>query len=159
MSPEKQSKDAFPIQRTAREWALQYLYQLDISGDDGDDDSLVWFWEQIREEHPDIEDREWMKCSDRALALARGVRDKVADLDVRINACAVDWDLTRIAPIDRNILRLAAYEILYADTPAAVSIDEALEICRIYGDGNESTGFINGILDRIYREQDKTDDS
>ncbi len=145
----------FPIQRTARKWALQYLYQLDVSGEDANDNTLAWFWQQIQEGNEGVGEKEWRKCQERAVELIQGVRKHVAELDVKIDGYAVDWDVKRMAAVDRNILRLAAFELLFDETPGAVSIDEALEICRVYGGGEESTAFINGILDRIHNESKK----
>jgi transcription antitermination factor NusB len=70
-------------------------------------------------------------------------------LDQVVGDCALDWDFNRIAAVDRNILRIAVYEILFLkETPAAVVINEAIEIAKAYGT-EDSFRFVNGILDRI----------
>jgi N utilization substance protein B len=84
-----------------------------------------------------------------AEALVRGVADKTAELDQIIQANAAHWSLARIAPVERNILRLAAYELLYRDDiPERVAINEAIELAKLYG-SEESGAFVNGILDQI----------
>ena len=73
----------------------------------------------------------------------------------RSRACARNWRLERMAAVDRNILRLAAYEILFTGTPAAVVIDEAVELARGFG-GDASPRFVNGVLDALVREAEET---
>ncbi len=142
-----------PLRRIAREWALQYLYQLDISGEEMSDRSLAWMWKQVAEEQPDLGDREIRKCQANALTTISGVLEHKEEIDQKINEQAQNWNMDRMATVDRNILRVAVFEICYVDdVPAPVSIDEALEICRTYGGGEESRGFINGILDKIYQQ-------
>ena len=82
-------------------------------------------------------------------ALVRGTAEKLAELDGTIEANAAHWSLARIAPVERNILRLAAYELLFRDDiPERVAINEAIELAKQYG-SEESGAFVNGILDQI----------
>ncbi len=82
-------------------------------------------------------------------ALVRGTAEKLAELDKTIEANAAHWSLARIAPVERNILRLAAYELLFRDDiPERVAINEAIELAKLYG-SEESGAFVNGILDQI----------
>lgn len=82
-------------------------------------------------------------------ALVRGTAEKLAELDGTIEANAAHWSLARIAPVERNILRLAAYELLFRDDiPERVAINEAIELAKLYG-SEESGAFVNGILDQI----------
>lgn len=84
-----------------------------------------------------------------AEALVRGTAEKIAELDETIEANAAHWSLARIAPVERNILRLAAYELLFCDDiPERVAINEAIELAKLYG-SEESGAFVNGILDQI----------
>ncbi len=83
--------------------------------------------------------------------LVRGTMSKLADIDPRIQRHAAHWRLERMPTVDRNILRLAVYEMLLTDTPAPVLIDEALELARQYS-GEESVHFVNGVLDAVHRE-------
>ncbi len=146
-----------PLRRISREWALRYLYQLDISDDEVTDFSLGWFWKQVDEDEGEdrLGDREKRKCRRQALELIQGVMDHIKTLDVHIDREAKNWDLDRIAAVDRNILRIATYEIFHAEkVPGPVSINEALEICRSYGGGEESRPLINGILDKLLKKFD-----
>lgn len=86
--------------------------------------------------------------------LLSGVVAKCPDLDLIITKAAPDWPLERIAPIDRNILRIGLYELLFADrtqVPPKVAINEAIELAKIFG-GDSSGRFINGVLGAVYKE-------
>ncbi|MDB5264473.1 MAG: Transcription antitermination protein NusB [Parcubacteria group bacterium] len=87
-------------------------------------------------------------------ALLQGVLAKKEDLDLVITKAAPDWPLERIAPVDRNILRIGLYELLFADraqVPAKVAINEAIELAKIFG-GDSSGRFVNGVLGAVYKE-------
>lgn len=84
-----------------------------------------------------------------AESLYRGVLEHLAELDARLAAVAENWTVERMAAVDRNVLRLGAYELLFCpETPKAVAIDEAIEIARRYG-SQDSPAFVNGVLDRL----------
>lgn len=83
-----------------------------------------------------------------AWRLFAGVMESRGALDAKIEAIASNWSLKRMAPTDRNVLRLGAFELLYTDTPPRVVIDEALELAKRYG-AAQSSQFVNGILDRL----------
>jgi N utilization substance protein B len=124
---------------TAREAALQMLFAIDATSGDVDQ-AISDFW---RELPGDAEGREY------ADALVRGVRDGAEKLDERIRAASQNWRLERMARIDRNALRLGTYELLTrTDGPRAVVLDEAVELAKRFG-GEESSKFVNGVLDRI----------
>jgi N utilization substance protein B len=89
-----------------------------------------------------------------ATRLAAGTLSRVAELDERIKSRAEHWRISRMAIVDRNILRLAVYEFLFEPTPRTVAINEALEIARRFST-YEATQFINGILDAIKRDLDE----
>jgi N utilization substance protein B len=125
--------------RKAREYALQILFQLDF-----DRDNLPQKIEQFWQEH---------NCSsavkDFAGALVKGTLEHLSLIDDKISHQARNWRLSRMASVDRNILRFSTYEILYRDDiPTKVTINEALEIAKKYSTA-ESGSFINGILDKI----------
>jgi N utilization substance protein B len=84
------------------------------------------------------------------LALYDGVVNHQAEIDPKLSATAENWRLNRMLPVDRNVLRLGVYELLFdpAASPVAVVIDEAIELARRFG-SKDSPGFVNGILDRI----------
>jgi len=83
--------------------------------------------------------------------LVRGVIGDVTGIDEQITKHAAHWKIPRMPTVDRNILRLAVYEMLRTDTPAPVAIDEALELARRFS-GEESVHFVNGVLDAVRRE-------
>jgi len=129
--------------RKAREVALQFLYQLDLNGDDDPSPHDEEFWAR----HPVDDDTRAF-----ADALVHGAKTNQAKIDHAITQFAEHWDLERMAVVDRNILRLAVYELLYtADVPPKVAINEAIEIAKRYGTA-ESPAFVNGILDRCLEE-------
>jgi len=86
-----------------------------------------------------------------AKELVLGVAAHREALDEKLRAIARNWRLERMAHVDRNVLRLAAFEILFLDTPAAVAIDEAVELAHEFGD-DASPRFVNGVLDALVRE-------
>jgi N utilization substance protein B len=129
--------------RKAREVALQFLYQLDLQGEDDPTPHAPDFW--IR--HPvDDETRVF------ADALVRGTKRHQVKADELLRQYVEHWDLERMAVVDRNLLRLAVYEMLWSgDVPSKVAINEAMEIAKKFGTG-DSSRFINGVLDRIRKE-------
>ncbi len=125
------------VRRRGRELALQMLYQHDIAGTDVG--SMLSSFEELREA-PEAT-REF------AVALVRGVTSKLAELDAHLVDQTDNWRLERMAAVDRNILRLALYELMYeSETPPAVVIDEAVEIAKRFG-SERSSQFVNGVLD------------
>lgn len=137
--------------RGAREAALQILYQWEIGGASLDD-TLAAYWD-VREQDPaegtpPAVDREY------AATLARGTAERLPELDPLIEAQAEHWRLSRMAVIDRLILRLAAYELRHQPgAPAPVVINEALELARTFS-GEDSVRFINGVLDGLVKRHD-----
>ncbi|MCD5408452.1 transcription antitermination factor NusB [Candidatus Bipolaricaulota bacterium] len=87
-----------------------------------------------------------------AQALLEGIRTHQPEIDRLIDQRAQGWGLDRLALVDRNILRLALFELLYTDTPPEVVIDEAVELAKEYGT-EQAPKFINGILDRVWKER------
>lgn len=124
----------------ARECALQALYQLDTSGG-APQDALAGFWAHI--EPTDAETVQF------AEALVHGVAGEKALIDELIQKHSTNWKLERMARVDRNILRLAVYELLRrADVPVKVTLNEAVELGKKFG-SEESSAFVNGVLDKI----------
>ena len=125
----------------ARVYALQILYQADIRRVQGAQ-QVAEFWE---EREPSEEVRTF------ATQLFVGTLEHLAEIDALITEHADHWAMQRMAVIDRNILRLGAYELLYQrDVPPKVSLNEAIELAKRYGDA-KSGQFINGVLDAIHR--------
>jgi N utilization substance protein B len=125
--------------RKARECALQVLYQIDISGA-APEDALNSFWQNF-EYAPDI--------AEFAANLVRGVILHRDAIDHLIQDSSRNWKLDRMARVDRNILRMAVFELLHRpEIPKKVTLNEAIEIAKRYG-SEDSSAFINGILDHI----------
>ena len=123
----------------ARELALQLMYQLDLRGDEILDEVNAAL-------APEAGDPEML---DFARELVHGCREKRAEIDRQIEEVAKNWQLKRMAAIDRNILRLATYELLFRpDIPPLVTINEAIDIAKKFSTKN-SGPFVNGVLDNI----------
>jgi N utilization substance protein B len=124
----------------ARERALQALYQIDVSATDLEE-ALARFWRNF--EPVELEVREV------AEGIVRGVAEHRHEIDEVIEQVSTNWRLDRMAKVDRNVLRLAVYELRWRpDVPVKVCINEAIELGKKYG--SESSGaFVNGVLDRI----------
>ena len=124
---------------TAREAALQMLFAIEASDSDIEQ-AIGDFW---RELPGDAEGRPY---ADEAV---RGVRTMLADLDARIVRASKNWRLERMTRVDRNLLRLGAWELVTkTDVPRAVVLDEAVELAKRYGT-EDSGSFVNGVLDQI----------
>jgi transcription antitermination factor NusB len=132
----------------AREFALQILYQVDITRESCET-SLVNFWQRHAEEDMPIEEQ----VKDFATELVKGVSQNLEAIDKKISQYATNWQLERMAVVDRNILRLSCYELLFRqDIPLKVSINEAVDLAKKYS-GPEAGKFVNGILDKIKSER------
>ena len=134
----------------ARSWALQVLYAWEARGFDIPASNLLADFEQERQIND--ESREYM----RELVLA--VAEHRADIDRRLDESLTNWRLERLSVIDRNILRLAAAEMIYGnadDVPPAVSIQEAIVLAEKYGT-HESPRFVNGVLDALRKTVEKS---
>ena len=131
--------------RKARECALQMLFQYDMARPSVEE-MVQTYWGEMAEAADDV--REF------ATALAVGTINNLNEIDERIRQRTEHWRISRMAVVDRNLLRLAVYEFLYqSQTPRTVAINEALEIARRFST-HEATQFINGILDAIKRDLD-----
>jgi len=133
--------------RKARECALQMLFAADVAEMPADD-VVRSYWAELGESDLDATARDF------ATRLALRTLSNLELLDERIRSRAEHWRISRMAVVDRNILRLAVYEFLYEPTPRTVAINEALEIARRFST-YEATQFINGILDAIKRDLDE----
>lgn len=130
----------------ARECALKILYAIDITKEEPKK-CVETFWAN----HDEIE----AETRDFANALVFGVSKNIGAIDKVIGAYATNWQLKRMAVIDRNILRFATYELLFMeDIPPKVSINEAIDIAKKYGD-KDSGKFVNGVLDKINKTERK----
>jgi N utilization substance protein B len=134
--------------RRSREYALQVLFQLELTGSELSDEMLSDFWEGNDE---DDEVKEF------TYKIVRTALKNLDTIDKTIQRAAEHWSLKRMASIDRNILRAAACELLYrTDIPPSVVINEAIEVAKKYST-EDSAPFINGILDKIAHELSSAD--
>ena len=150
--------------REARERAVQFLFQHDLNPPDNLEEALEHFWhsqsapalagekagatwgQKVPLPPPTDDDLATRRFADK---LIRGVLEHRPDLDQRIQEQARNWELRRMAVVDRNVLRLAIYEMLYReDIPPIVSINEAVDVAKKYST-QDSGKFVNGILDKI----------
>lgn len=122
--------------RTAREKALQALFQIDLSQTE-----VNAAIEHVLEDHPH---------DDYLNDLVSGVVLHKQEIDEMIKGKLENWTIERLAPVDRNLLRLAVFELIYCkeSVPPNVVIDEAIEIAKLYGD-DQSSRFINGVLSKV----------
>jgi len=128
--------------RDARESAVQILFQLDFNPGELDV-TLASYW---------MERKVAAKTRQFVEELVRGVMENRFQVDAVIAKCAQNWDLPRMATVDRNVIRLAVYEMMFRDDiPHAVSINEAVAIAKNMGDVG-SGRFVNGVLDRVHRD-------
>jgi N utilization substance protein B len=150
--------------REARERAVQFLFQYDLNRPENLDDALQLFWRsqlaaalaeekgkarwgEVVELPPPTAEEAAIRVF--AEPLVRGTIEHLAELDGQITKYAQNWDLHRMAVVDRNVLRLAIYEMLHReDIPPVVSINEAVDIAKRFST-EESGKFVNGILDKV----------
>jgi transcription antitermination protein NusB len=132
----------------AREQALQVLFQWDARKNTASE-SIDAFYGSLSSE-----DGEVITKRDAFLELlVNGTVSQIVEIDGQITRHAEHWRLERMPAVDRNILRLAVYELLHTDTPPPVLIDEAIELARRFS-GKESVQFVNGVLDAVRRDRD-----
>ncbi|MDO9390679.1 MAG: transcription antitermination factor NusB [bacterium] len=127
-----------------RELALQALYQMELTGIPPEE-ALY-----------DIRQRNSGQAIDFTISLVQAVAGNIQEIDQVIERSAKNWKLSRMAVVDRNILRLGVAQLMYlqAEVPPKVAIDESIELGKKFGDG-QSGKFINGILDNVYKEMAK----
>lgn len=132
---------------SGREAALQMLFQIEAS-EVSADKAIELFWRTFE---ADPEGRAY------ADAIVRGVEAELETIDKRISSASQNWRIERMSRVDRNLLRLGTWELMSkTDVPRAVVIDEAVELAKSYGT-DESSGFVNGVLDRIANDLGRHD--
>jgi transcription antitermination protein NusB len=130
----------------SREHALQILFQWDMRKQPVDESIAAFYGSLYSEESPVEPERdEFLE------QLVRGTVEKAGEIDALISSHAEHWRIERMPAVDRNILRLAIYEMRNTETPPAVVIDEALELARRFST-EESVQFVNGVLDAVHKE-------
>jgi N utilization substance protein B len=137
---------------TSRRRALQVLFNWDMRRE-SIDAAIAHYYSTLHSDNPEtegaLEEDSFME------ELVRGTIAKLPEIDKRIEEKAVRWRLERMPSVDRNIIRLATYELLKADTPAPIVIDEAVDLARQFS-GDESLAFVNGILDAISKQESRS---
>lgn len=130
--------------RQAREWVVQFLFQTEFNPEELDQ-ALDEFWSND-EKRPLERDRNY------ANEVIHGVIEQQTKIDRTLKRYTANWDVDRLGVLDRIVLRVAVYEMLFReDVPPVVSINEAIEIAKAYS-GQKSARFVNGVLDRIQKE-------
>jgi N utilization substance protein B len=138
---------AVQMRHLGRQRAVQALFSLEIEAPSDLGPALEHFWGSLDEPTP-------APARSFAADLVGGVFDCRDELDEVIQRHSENWRVERMARVDRNVLRLAAYELLYTETPARVVINEAVEVARTFG-AESSPAFVNGILDKLARAAGK----
>jgi N utilization substance protein B len=129
--------------RDAREFAVQMLFELDLNPSDRLETVFASFWKEREADEG---------ARDFAQEIVTGVRRERIPIDDLIKSISENWDIRRMGVLDRNVIRMAVYEMLHhKDVPAAVTINEAVDIAKYFSSG-ESGKFVNGVLDRIRKE-------
>ncbi len=136
------------VRRKGRELALQMLYQWDVTR--APFGEVVWSISAIR--NPSQEAKDFGR------ALAEGTIRRVEEIDAVISAQSDSWRLSRMAAVDRNILRVAVYEFLDTETPKRVVMNEALEIAKRFS-APDAVSFVNGVLDAVCANIEATSES
>jgi len=125
------------------------LFQLEASGGSADD-TIALYWRTYEDADP--EGRLY------ADALVRGVAESTTPIDAKITAASTNWRLERMSRVDRNLLRIGTWELMFkGDVPRAVVLDEAVELAKSFGT-EESSAFVNGVLDRIASDLGRKDE-
>jgi len=132
----------------ARSIALQTIFEWDFSRSQGDVEVDSLIDKNIKEFGSGLDDKNFVKC------LVDGVKTNQPELDKIIEKAAPEWPIEQISPVDRNVLRLGLFELLFGnrqEVPPKVAINEAIELAKTFG-GESSGRFVNGVLGTVYRE-------
>ena len=145
--------------REAREWAVQMLFQLELNPNMelSAEEIFKQFWEgqiRVNGENPDV--RPSQNIRKFAEGIVRGVMRNKASIDELLVSKLENWQLERVGNVERSVLRMGIFELLYADDkpPVPVVINEAVDVCKFFVN-TESARFVNGILDAIAKDKAK----
>jgi transcription antitermination factor NusB len=140
------------VRTRARELALQFLYMIDVQGPEYRDSLDAFLSEELRGDDG-VEKPGAAEAKEYARRLVDGTTKHRAEIDALLGEAARNWDLSRMAVVDRNVLRLGCYEMLHEpDVPTKVAINEAIELGKRFST-EQSGAFVNGILDRIRKDR------
>ena len=142
--------DCAPRQRS-RQVALQALFACDFANQQqaGGEIGIEELFERVAQNF-DLP----AGARDFALKLVCGTTSELSNIDDLLAANATNWKISRMAAVDRNVLRLGIYELTQTDTPVSVILDEAIQLARRFG-GESSPGFVNGVLDAVAKQVGK----
>ena len=159
--------------RQGREWAIQMIFQADMNPGLELDMTIPKFWRQqwtcqmeaMRDNDPDsVEEDSDKPVEDRVAPqkirtftenLVRGVMSHLPDIDAKLQTYVQNWPMHRMGSIERNVLRLAFYEMMYcSDVPHAVVLNEAIDLAKYFSNADAGR-FVNGILDRLHKDMEK----
>jgi N utilization substance protein B len=135
--------------RDARIVALKSLFSMDFTTDYSPEETVDALCEDDECCLPNGNDKKY------AVLLTQGTRDHLEEIDAELDTLSKDWKVNRMPGVDRNLLRMAAFEMFYSNEkiPPAVAINEVVEIAKVYG-GDESPSFINGLLGTLVRKHE-----
>ena len=138
------------FKRIGRELAMQFLFQVNLNQDEFEEADLDRFFIQLDESEAFENSREFRRGKKYTAKLIEGIIENIKSIDDKINQfISKDWDWSRIAAVDKGILRVAAYEMMFEEkVPPIVAINEAVELAKKFG-SNQSKGFINGLLNNL----------
>ena len=138
------------IRRVSREMVLQSLFQMDFTQAEPAEALAIALEVQKDEENSE----EAVKAEKYAEKVLKGTEEMLPELDAMIGKYAINWDVKRMPGIDRNILRMAIYEMRFAEekVPVNVAVNEAVELAKMFGT-DKYARFINGVLGRLMREE------
>jgi len=159
--------------RQGREWALQMLFQADLNPGLDTDMAIPKFWrqqwtcqmEEAEKQDGAVEQETSKPVEDRVAPqkirlftenLVRGVLGHLAEIDDKLQSYTQNWPMHRMGSVERNVLRLAFYEMIYCtDVPPAVVLNEAIDLAKYFSSADAGR-FVNGVLDRLNKEQKRT---
>ena len=131
---------------------MQFLYQLDLRQSEFDEKDLKLFWGQLQDSAKSFKERDFNKACDFANELIPGIIPLIPELDEELKRHSSNWPIERMAVVDRNMLRIGAYELLKMDTATEIVINEAVEVSKAFSE-KDSPKFINAILDQIHKNK------
>ena len=144
----------------AREWAMQFLFQNDIESIENREKAIEVFFSQLEDGDTEAftgfpEPKEFRRAAKATKTMIIGILDNMPEIDALISKYSPKWSIDRMAIVDRNIMRVAVYEMLFCNhIPPVVSINEAIEIGKVYGT-DDTASFINGILNAVMGTLDR----
>ena len=143
----------------AREWAMQFLFQHDLASIENKEEAIDIFLDQVRDS--DVSDdypsdaKMLRKANKAARDIIDGVLKNLSTIDKLISEYSSKWTIERMATVDRNVVRVAVYEMLFCPkVPPVVSLNEAIEIAKVYGADNTAS-FVNGVLNAVMNTLDR----